>query len=130
MNSSVIDRKKHSYLKLLNGTTVAVCSTLILILLFAIIIRFTGINDNVIFPVNQVIKIISLFLGVSISLLGLKEKGLIKGIIIGFAYYIVSFITFSILQSSFAINLSNFYDLLLTTVMGGLIGLIVVHIGK
>lgn len=130
MDRVLVDKKKHIILKLLNGTTIAVSLTLILILLFAVIIRFTGINDRIIFPVNQAIKIISIFVGTIIALKGLKEKGLIKGLFIGFAYYVISYITFSILQSSFVITLSNVFDLLLTTVMGGLIGLIVVHIGK
>lgn len=130
MSIGVIDKKKNSILKLLNGTTIAVCLTLILILLFAVLIRFTGINDKVIFPVNQVIKIISLFVGTSIALKGLKEKGLLKGIIIGFAYYVINYLTFSVLQGSFVLNITNLYDLILTTIMGGLIGLIVVHIGK
>ncbi len=130
MSIGIVDRKKNNIVKLLNGTIVAVCLTLILILLFAVLIRFTGINDKVIFPVNQIIKIVSLFVGTFIALKGLKEKGLLKGIIIGFAYYVISYLTFSILQGSFALNIANFYDLILTTVMGGLIGLIVVHMGK
>ena len=130
MSASMVDKKKNSILKLLNGTTIAVCLTLILILLFALLIRFTGINDRVIFPVNQVIKIVSIFIGALIAMKGVKEKGLLKGIIIGFAYYVISYLTFSILQGSFAVNLSNLYDLVLTTIMGGLIGLIVVHMGK
>lgn len=130
MSKLAIDKKKNSILKVISGAIVSVCVTLILILVFALLIRFMGIKDNWIFPVNQAIKIISLFFGVFVVLKGNKEKGLVKGIILGFAYYILSFITFSILQGSFAINIGNFYDLILTTLMGGIIGLILVHIGK
>lgn len=130
MSKLAIDKKKNSILKVISGAIVSVCVTLILILVFALLIRFMGIKDNWIFPVNQVIKIISLFFGVFVALKGSKEKGLVKGLILGFAYYILSFITFSILQGSFAINIGNFYDLILTTLMGGIIGLILVHIGK
>ena len=128
-NSKVLD-KKNFWFKILNGTVVSVCSTLILILLFALIIRFTNIGDSWIFPINQIIKIASLFIGTLVALKGMREKGLIKGLLIGFAYYILNIITFSILQGGFALTVSNIFDFILTTMMGGLIGLIVVHIGK
>lgn len=128
-NSKALD-KKNFWFKILNGTVVSVCSTLILILLFALIIRFTNIGDSWIFPINQIIKIASLFIGTLVALKGMREKGLIKGLIIGFAYYILNIITFSILQGGFALTVSNIFDFILTTMMGGLIGLIVVHIGK
>lgn len=130
MSNLATEKKKNSILKNLGGAVVSVCVTLILILIFALLIRFVGIKDNWIFPINQVIKIISLFLGIFIALKGNKENGLIKGLFLGFAYYILSYVTFSILQGSFSINIGNFYDLILTTLMGGIIGLILVHIGK
>ncbi len=130
MSSVTLKNNKNNYLKILSGVAVSVSVTLILILLFAVYIRFVGIDDKFIFPINQVIKVISLFLGVFVCLKGNKEKGLIKGLILGFAYYLISYILFAILQGSISFGWSNFYDLILTTLMGGIIGLIVVHIGK
>lgn len=130
MNSIAIKSKKNYILKILSGVAVAVSITLMLILLFAVFIRFVGIDDKYIFPINQIIKVISLFVGAFVCLKGNKEKGLIKGLILGFAYYLISYILFAILQGSIAFTMSNFYDLILTTLMGGIIGLIVVHIGK
>ncbi len=129
MNVNSVE-KKNVWLKMFSGSTVSVSITLILILLFAVLIRFVGVSDNLIFPVNQVIKVISLFLGAFIAFKGNREKGLLKGLILGFAYYIINYLVFSTLQGDFSLTISNLYDLLLTTVMGGLVGLIVVHIGK
>ncbi|MBE5738394.1 MAG: TIGR04086 family membrane protein [Clostridiales bacterium] len=130
MAVSVVDSKRNFWLKILSGTIVSVCITLIMILIFALIIRYVGIRDNIIFPINQIIKVFSIFVGAMLSLKRHKEKGLLKGLLIGFAYYILSFVTFSILQGYFSISLSNVYDMFLTTLMGGIIGLIVVHLGK
>lgn len=130
MSSEALKNNKNKYLKILSGVAVSVSVTLILILLFALFIRFVGIDDKFIFPINQVIKVISLFIGAFTCLKGNKEKGLIKGIILGFAYYLISYILFAILQGGISFGWTNFYDLTLTTLMSGIVGLIVVHIGK
>lgn len=130
MSSKVESRKKSLLLSILNGTVVAVAVTLILILLFALIIRFFNVKDSWIFPINQVIKVISLFVGTMAGLKNFKEKGFLKGLLIGVTYYLLSYIVFSILQSSISFSMSNIYDFLLTSLMGGIIGAIVVNIGK
>lgn len=129
MVSKVVN-KKQNILSVLSGTIIAICITLILILAFAMLIRFCNINDNWIFPVNQIIKIISLFVGTIVILKKDPNKGFFKGLILGFVYFVLAFITFGILQGGFSWNLSNLYDLLLTTLIGGIIGLIVVNIIK
>lgn len=130
MSSKVLDKKVNLLLSIIKGAIVSVAITLVLILVFALIIRFFNVNDNWIFPINQVIKVISLFAGVMVITKGNKEKGLFKGILLGLIYFILSFVIFSILQGSFSLQMSNVYDLLLTSLMGGLVGLIAVHIGK
>ena len=124
------NEKKSTLLSILSGTIVAISVTLVLILLFALLIRFFNINDSWIFPVNQVIKIISMFVGGVVFLKKQGNRGFFKGIIMGLIYYVLSYIVFSILQGGFALTMSNFYDLILTVLMGGLIGIIVVNIMK
>lgn len=130
MSSGLAGSKKNNVLKMASGIAVSISLTLILILLFALFIRFVGIDDKFIFPINQVIKVISLFVGAFVVFKRGREKGLIKGLILGFAYYLISYILFAILQGGFTFGISNLYDLILTALMGGIIGLIVVHIGK
>lgn len=128
--SSKTSGKKSLIVSILNGTITAVSVTLILILAFALLVRFLNISDSWIFPINQIIKVISIFIGTFVALKSHKEKGFLKGLLLGITYYILSYIIFSVLQGDFSLQLSNLYDLLLTSVMGGIIGMIVVHIGK
>lgn len=131
MNSSIkSDEKKNLILSVLSGTIVAISITLILILIFALLIRFFNISDIWIFPVNQIIKVISMFVGAVVFLKKHREKGFLKGILLGVTYYLLSYIVFSILQGGFTLSISNVYDLILTTLMGGLVGIIVVNILK
>ena len=126
--SAILNNKRKSLLSILSGTTVAIATTLILILLFALLIRFVNISENLIFPVNQVIKLISLIIGALFFLKKDNKQGFFKGILLGFCYYILSYLVFSFLQGNFTISVNNFYDLLLTTVAGGVIGVILVNL--
>ncbi len=126
----MIRDKKQSILAVFSGTLVAVATTLILILLFATLIRFFNISDSWIFPVNQVIKIISIFVGTLIVLNKTKSKGFVNGLLLGLIYYILSTVVFSILQGSFTLKMSNLYDLFLTMLIGGIVGIIIVNIKK
>ena len=64
--------KKNVFLQSVSGALTALSITLVLILIFALLIRFTSIPDNTIMPINQAIKIISLFFGIFFAL---KKKG-------------------------------------------------------
>lgn len=131
MNTAVkSNERKNVLISIISGTIVSISVTLVLILLFALIIRFFNINDSWIFPVNQVIKIISMFIGAVVFVKKQGKKGFVKGIILGLTYYLLSYIIFSILQGGFTWTTSNFYDLILTILMGGLIGIIVVNLIK
>ena len=130
MKTNAISNKNNHFFSVIKGTLISVSLTLILILLFAVVIRFFNIGENLIFPINQVIKIISMFFGILSILKTSNEKGFVKGILLGFFYYITSFIVFTILQGSFNFSISNIYDLLLTMLMGGIIGIMLVNIRK
>ncbi len=122
--------KKQVIVSIFSGTLLAIASTLIMILLFALIIRFFNISDGAIFPVNQVIKVVSLFLGIMIVLKKNNQKGFLKGLLLGLLYFVLSTIVFSILQGGFSFKLNNFFDMILTTLIGGIIGIILVNFRK
>ena len=122
--------KKQVIVSIFSGTLLAIASTLIMILLFALIIRFFNISDGAIFPVNQVIKVVSLFLGIMIVLKKNNQKGFLKGLLLGLLYFVLSTIVFSILQGGFSFKLNNFFDMILTALIGGIIGIILVNFRK
>ncbi len=130
MESNATIKRKNLFLNILKGAVVSISITLVLILIFALFVRFFNVPDGYIFPINQVIKMISIFVGLWIMFKSGREKGFLKGLILGIIYFVLSFLIFSILQKSFSFSLNNFYDLLLTTFMSGLLGIILVNIRK
>ena len=116
-------------LEITKGTIFSLIISMVMIIIFAIIIRFANIPDSWIMPINQVIKGVSILIGVLIALRG-STKGFVKGLIIGLLYAILSYIVFSILSSTLSIGVTNFTDLLFSAVLGAVSGLIAVNVGK
>ena len=112
------------------GTLIALCVSLVLVLIFAFILKFTNISDSVINPINQVIKGISIFLGVFIGLKKCKELGLVSGLLIGFIYTLLAFLVFSLLSGSFVFDITLLTDSVFGAVIGAICGIISVNIKK
>ncbi len=116
-------------LKYLRSLFVSLIITFASIILFAFIIKWAGLDDNVISPVNLVIKGVSVLVGALILTKG-ASKGLINGIVFALVYTLVCFTIFSILAGTFALGLGLVSDFAFTAVCGGLAGIIGVNIKK
>ena len=112
---------------ILKGSLIAVSISLILILLFAVLIKLTNIPDVAISPVNQVIKIISIFLGCFLCLKKLPQKGLVTGSFVGMLYTVLAFLIFSLLGGTFSFNLTLLSDIIFATIIGGICGIMAVN---
>ena len=109
------------------GSLISVSITLVSILVFALIIKFANVPDNVIAPVNQAIKIVSIFFGCFLSLKHYQQKGLATGAMIGLIYTLLAFLIFSLLGNTFNLNLSLFVDALFSIIVGAICGIFSVN---
>ena len=111
------------------GGFASVIVAIALILVFALIIRYVGISNNWIKPINISIKIISICVGVFIATKD-GQHGLKKGVIVGIIFILLASIIFSILTKSFMFDLSLLADLGLGVVCGAISGVISVNLRK
>lgn len=118
---------KDDFIDIVKSSLIAVVSSLVLILVFAIIIKFTGIDDKIILVINMVIKSLSVVIGV---LFGIKNArlGAVKGIASGLLFVIVSYILFAIINLSAKIDLMMIIDSLIILVESLIAGIIAVNI--
>ena len=124
------DNSKRSFvLDVAKGTIFSLVISMVLIIIFAIIIRFANVSDFLIIPINQGIKIISILIGCIIALKG-SNKGFIKGLLIGGLYAILAYFIFSLLSNTLTIGLTSITDLLFGMIIGGISGLIAVNIKR
>ena len=115
-------------LSILKGSLIALSISLVGILFFAFIIKLFGLTDGWIKPINQIIKAVSILIGVFFALKKDKQKGLVKGLMIGLVYTLLAFVVFSILNGSFGIDKSLLTDVLFGAIMGAICGIIAVNL--
>lgn len=128
--TSTDSEKQSVFLTVLKGSLFALSISLVLILIFAFILRFVPIKDEAIAPVNQVIKGISVLIGTLVAMRKCKEMGLITGLLIGLFYTVFAFITFSILDRQFNFSPTIFNDLVFGAIIGAICGIIAVNLRK
>ena len=101
----------------------ALAISLVSILLFAVFLKFIDINTSWILTVNQIIKIVSILVACFL----IKKKSRMnwwRGVIVGFIYAILTFLIFSLLASNFNFDLSLAYNILFSSLIGLICGII------
>lgn len=133
MKAKTLKSEKQSssaWLAIAKGVVCGVCVSLVGILLFAFILRFSSISDKVIAPVNEVIKGVSIFFGVFVGLRKYKKMGLLNGILIGFLFTVVAFLVFSLLDGTFSFDRTLLNDIVFGSIIGAICGIICVNLKK
>jgi len=87
----------------IRGILHAVIVSLALVLLFALLLLFTGMPSSYIKPGVQIIKVLSIFWGVTVAIRHIEKRGWMFGALIGFLYTVAIFLIFSIIDTSFGI---------------------------
>ncbi len=133
MKAKTLKSEKQSssaWLAIAKGVVCGLCVSLVGILLFAFILRFSSISYKVIAPVNEVIKGISIFFGVFVGLRKYKKMGLLNGILIGFLFTVVAFLVFSLLDGTFSFDRTLLNDIVFGSIIGAICGIICVNLKK
>ena len=113
------------FLSILKCVLIGIISTLIGILIFSVILKFSTLSSTIISYVNDIIKTFSIFIIVMCVKRKDGNKLLIKALFAGVLYAILSFVIFSILNGSFVLNLSFVYDLLFSMIVSAIVSVII-----
>ncbi len=125
-----VDTSNSAFLSLLKGTFWAISTSLVCVLIFAFVIKFTTISETFISPINQGIKVLSILVGAFVMSKKLKSNGWFWGLILGITYTILAFLVFSILDGEFHFTLSLLNDIAFGSVLGLISGIIAFSIKK
>ena len=113
----------------ISGSIVSLVAALALILAFALVVRYVGVSNSLITPVNIAIKIIAISLGVFVATKD-GSKGLLKGAVVGVLFTILCQVIFAILNRGIAINASLLIDFLVACAIGVISGILFVNLKK
>lgn len=118
---------KNDFIDIVKSSLIAIVSSLVLILVFAIIVKFAGIEDNYIVVINMIIKSLSVVFGI---LFGIKQAklGAVKGFVSGFLFVLLSYILFAIINMDAKIDLMMLIDSSIILIESLIAGIIAVNI--
>lgn len=118
---------KSDLIDIIKSSLIAVVTSLVLILVFAIIIKFTGIPDNIIMIINLIIKSVSMVAGM---LFGVKtaRMGALKGLLSGLLFVGVSYALFAIINMDATFSITMLIDSAIIVAEGLIAGIIAVNV--
>ncbi len=111
------------------ATVFSVLASVLLVFVFALIVKWVQIDSTGISIGNTVIRLLSVFLGI---IIGFKthEKGAIKGAISGMLYAVLSSITFSLYAGGGVFDALSLTSVIFGLISGAISGIIAVNIRK
>ena len=108
-----------SVVNILKASLIGVIVSILLVLLFAFVLKFVDLNSGMISIIDQIIKILSVFIAVVMLNKAGTEGLLIKGLFTGAVYSIITFVVFSILNGGMNISLAILTDVAFSALVGG-----------
>lgn len=126
MESTLTESKtKAGYvLTLLKSCLLGIIVSLILILIFALILKIVALDGGSIAYVNQGIKVISILFACLKMSKHLESKYFLHGMLVGAVYTILSFVIFSTLNGKFELQMSLITDLGFSMLIGAICAII------
>lgn len=115
---------------ILRSIIIAYLISVFLIVIYSLLLANTNISESTIPTVTFVISLISVFIGSSLSLIKIREKGLINGGIVGFFYIMILYLLSSIFSVGFGINGYSFSMIIFNVLIGMIGGIIGVNMIK
>ena len=119
---------KTRVLSIIKGAFWGVAFSLICILIFALIIKFTSISEKAINPINQIIKVLSILFACFVVGKKVKKSGIIMGLLTGILYTLLAYVIFSILDGHFSFGLNVLNDITFGAIIGIFSGIICINL--
>lgn len=117
---------KTFFSSVLRSAALALLFSLSGILIFALVVKFSALDQTVIKIVNQFIKVIAVFIGCFFSVKG--KMGIIKGAIAGAVSTFLLYAIFALMSGTELFGIEMLIDILFTALIGGISGIIAVNV--
>ena len=115
----------NGFFMIIKGAGLALALSLLFAVIFACILQITGASGSFIYPVTQVLKVLSVIIGAIAFVRG--EKGWLKGVGIGLAFTALSYLAFSSLGGDFSLSWLILFELLITCLAAAFGGILAVN---
>jgi len=109
---------------ILKASLIGVVISILLVLVFAFVLKFVDLNSKTISLIDQIVKIVSISVAVIMFGKTNNEHFLIKSIFVGAIYSILTFLVFSILNGGINFNVAIFTDIIFSSMIGGVVSIL------
>ncbi len=117
---------KKDIFDIVKAVLISTLFALAFVLVFALIIRWANVDDSAIMPVNIVIKLVSIVIGVAIGFKN-PQNGILKGAATGLFFMLLTLLIFASLNGFKDVGF-NWVDLISLPIAGGIAGIITVNL--
>lgn len=121
-------KNQEDFFSVVKGVLLALGVSLLLAVVFAVVLRTTFLEEWIIYPINQIIKVIAVMVGVLVFIRG--EKGWLRGGIVGLLFTALSYLAFSSVGGDFSLSWLIFWELGVAFLAGALSGSLAVNLKK
>ncbi|MBO5457475.1 MAG: TIGR04086 family membrane protein [Clostridia bacterium] len=121
-------KNKVDFFPIVKAVLLALGISLLLAVTFAVVLRATSWGENIVYPVNQVIKVIAVMVGTLVFVRG--EKGWLQGGIVGLLFTALSYLAFSSIGGDFSLSWLILLELGVAFLAGSLSGILAVNLRK
>ena len=112
---------KENLIRIIKGSGIALGITILSLFIFAILLKYTKIQESTKIPVVIIITAVSILIGSSLSTLRIKKNGLLNGALVGVIYILLIYIISSLTGSGFSLNIMSII-MLVSSIIAGMIG--------
>jgi putative membrane protein (TIGR04086 family) len=118
----------NTWIEVVKGVALALGLSFLGVIIVASILPATGMEDRVLYPLMQAVKIVAVFVGVVATVRA--DEGLLKGVVIGVLFTALSYLTFSAVGGDFSLSWLIFLELAVAFLVGAIGGSLAVNVRK
>ena len=115
------EKNNNNLIQIVKGSVISIVLSLIILLIVSAIMTVSNISETNIPTIIIIVSAISILIGSIISTRKINKKGIINGGIVGAIYYVVLYITSSVIVSGFNLNTKSLI-MLVASILAGIIG--------
>lgn len=110
---------------LIKCALIGIVASLIGTVIFAVVLKFANLSSAFISHINNLIKVFSIFIMITCVKKQSGEKLLLRAIVAGIIYSLLSFVIFSVLNGGFNFDITLLYDLLFSLIVSVIVTIII-----
>ncbi len=133
LNTKKLDNTKgdsliKTLMTIIKSSITAVIITFLFFIIFAIVMKIGNLDEKIISPINQVIRIISIALGGSIAARASSSRGWLIGAITGIIYMLWAFAISTLFGHTMDFNRIVISDITMSFIVGAIGGIIGINL--